>query len=498
MLNSTESSAVNSTGAVALDTLFAGATRTGEGEVSATSCVCDWRQVEPGNVYVALPETADSEDGHQHARRAASHGAIAIICEQPVPVFDIPTYLVADSRVALGELCHALVGHPTRTVRTIGVAGTHGKSTTIAVLESIFARADQHCGTISSLGSYDGMSHSTGVGPSINAPALAIRLACMEAAGCTHAFVEISSHTISQAHLAGIQLEAICVTNVTSGHLDLHNTVQNYQDTQRRVLDYLSPTGVTVLNADDPVNLQWLDSVGGPVLTYGLNGSGEVSARIVQRHANEQLFVLTAGNESAAVRTTIVGDHHVANCLAAATLALSNGLDLQTIAAGIEAVEELPGRMQRVDRGQGFPVFVDVADTPEALRASLRTARQLATGRVICVLGDTARVPQDEVALAGVVKCLADLAIAVTPLPEIEEHGDGDRQFSAEVEVVADRAEAIACAVSVAEPGDVVVIAGSQMPSGWSFVGVPQDAADTEIASQLLEARNDMLIRLAA
>ncbi len=475
---------------VSLDELFAEATRTGVGRVMATSCCTDWRQLEPGDVYVALSDSGDGvEDGHEHAQRAASHGAIAIVCEQPVAVFDVPTYLVPDSRVALGKLSQALVGNPSNTIPVIAVTGSHGKSTTLALLESIFSVAGKHCGVMSSLGCYDGMSHSRGIGNSPSAPAIAARLASMEAAGCTHALIEVSSRSISQARLAGISLDSICVTNVTGAHLDLHNTVQAYRDVQRRVLDYLSPGGVVTLNADDPESMKWLDGIHGPVLTCGLGAQAEITAQVVQQFSNEQIFVLTAGSDSAAVRSSIVGEHHVANCLAAATMALAHGIDLQTIAAGIEAVDRLPGRMERIDCGQGFPVYLDAADTPDALRASLRAARQLAEGRVICVLGDDSRhSAASDYTLKHVVCRMADLAIVSRPL------ADGDFERTGHVEVVAERGEAIACAVAMAEPGDVVVIAGSQSQSMPTFGG----SDDAGLTRQLLYARNETAIRLAA
>ena len=473
-------------GVLLLAELFPEATRTGTGEVVVTSCTTDWREVKPGDVFVALPDVnGTDDDGHLHAQRAVSHGAIAIVCEQPVPVFDVPTYLVTDSRIALGEISHALMGYPSRSLEVIGVTGTHGKSTTIALLESIFATAGKHCGKLSSLGCYDGMTHSAGISDVPTAPAFASRLSRMEAAGCTHAFVEISSQALSQARIAGMELGAVCVTNVTDAHLDCHNTVQSYRETKRRILEHLSPTGVVVLNADDPVSLKWLDRVNGPVLTFGLGNQAEVTASMVDCHANGQTFILTAGSDSIAVRTSIIGEHHIANCLAAAAMSLSYGIDLQAIAAGLEAVEKLPARMERVDCGQGFPVFVDAADTPEALRASLRTARRLAEHRVICVWDQSAcGAGSEHLAISQVLNRMADLAIVTQPLPQAEAEG-------IEVEVVADRGEAIACAVAIAEPGDVVVIAASRVHPGFVFGAENELITDKEITEELLYAREE-------
>lgn len=482
------------TGLLRLSDLLPGATRTSTNEVPFSSCVTDWREVEPGDVFIALPDSADGNgDGHLHAQRAVSHGAIAVVCEQPVPVFDVPTYLVPDTRVVLGEICQALMGHPCRTMEVIGVTGTHGKSTTIALLESIFAHAGKHCGSLSSLGCYDGMTHSVGMSDLPSAPSIASRLARMEAAGCTHAFVEISSQALSQARFAGVELGAVCVTNVSEAHLDRHNTVQCYRDTERRVLKHLSPTGMVALNADDPVSMKWIDKIEGPVLTYGLGNQSEVTATIVESHANEQTFVLTAGSDSVAVRTTIIGEHHISNCLAAATIALSYGIELQDIAVGLESTEQLPARMELVDCGQGFPVFVDAANSANSLRASLRTARQLAAGRVICVWSETPSAAGSEhLAISQVLIRMADLAIVSQPLAE----SSGDSEQVADVELVADRCEAIACAVTMAQPGDVVVIAGSRVGPGFNFGGPDEPLSDGEFARQLLYSRKTPELRL--
>ncbi len=481
---------------VALDDLFPSGTRTGTARVRATSCATDWREVQPGDVYVALPEgcgTTPCDDGHQHAQRAVSCGAKAVICEQPVPVFDVPTYLVPDSRVALGELCQALVGNPTHSLPTIGVTGTAGKTTTLALLEAIFLTSGRTCGVLSNLTSYDGMSVGSGISEAPSAPALASRLANMAAADCPLALLEVSSQSLSQAGMAGIQLDAICVTNITDAHLDLHNSIQNYRNAKLRILKHLAPTGVTILNADDPVCMQWLDRVQGPVLTYGLGDQAEITGSIIETHANEQTFVLTAGSESTAVRTAIIGEHHVSNCLAAAAVALSYGIDLTTIAAGIEAVEKLPARMERIDRGQGFPVYIDAAETPVALCASLRTARQLAGERVICVLGDMSFASAAETnSISQVVHRLADIAIATQHLPNA--HG----QKSAEVKVIADRSEAIAWAVAIAKPGDVVVVTGSQPRSSCSFGTSGEQVNDAEIARKFLITCTPPALRIAA
>lgn len=496
MMHATKTSAAALQGGICLEQLLPNATRTtpSSGEsypVNVTSCTSDWREVRPGDIYFALSERLEqSEDGHTFVRQAVERGAVAIVCEEPVPVFEVPTYIVADSRVAYGKICQALSGTPHLTMPVIAVTGTHGKSTVIALLDSIFAMAGKHCGKISGVGCYDGMSHSAGIEVP-TAPELATRLERMVAAGCTHALLEVSSEAIAESSFAGVEFDAVCFTNVSDAHLALHNSVQSYRNLKRRILESLDPAGVAVFNADDPVSIKWLNQVDGPVLTYGTKGQAEVSAYLIEQHSNEQVFMISAGSRSAAVRTTMVGEHHMSNCLAATAVALSYGIDLQIIAAGLEAVENLPGRMERVDCGQGFPVFVDAADTAESLRASLRTARQLATGRVVCVLGDPGHATfTEQLSVAHVVSRLADIAIVAREFPE-EEVAVADSEQRAVVEIVADRAEAIACAVSLAQPGDVVVIAGCRWEPqrAYGTFALEKSEGDAALTRHLLYAR---------
>lgn len=492
-MNATRNQISTGSGGVRLDQLFANATVTGGGGVEATTCTCDLTQVQPGDVFVALPELATQEEnGHLAVQEAVRRGARAIVCEEPVPVFDVPTYLVPDTRVAWGVLCQAVSSFPAKSIPVIAVTGTHGKSTVIALLDSIFSLAGKHCGKISSLDCYDGMSHFAGI-QSPSAAELATRLERMVAAGCTHALTEVSSEALSDRSFAGVEFDVVCITNVSEAHLDLHNSVQSYRRLKRQVLEHLTPTGVAILNADDPVSIKWLAQVDGPVLTFGTKCQAEITADRVSEYSNEQIFMLSAGNHTAAVRTTMVGEHHVANCLAAATIALASGIDLQTIAAGIQAVETLPGRMQRIDCGQGYPVFVDAADTAESLRASLRAARHLSTGRVICVLGDPRSATYSEqLAIAHVVNRMADLAFTSRPFPA-EEMDYWPVQDSAVVEIVADRRTAIAKALESAQDGDVVVVAGScwEPQRTYGSLGTPHENGDAATAKRLLYARLD-------
>jgi UDP-N-acetylmuramoyl-L-alanyl-D-glutamate--2,6-diaminopimelate ligase len=357
------------------------------GDLRVTSCTNDWRQVQPGDVYVAM--TGDEDDGHDYAADAVTCGAIAVICERQLPIFNVPQCVVADSRIAYGQLCQALVGDPSKQMKVIGVTGTHGKTTVARLLSAVLRENGATVGTLDSFGYWDGVEDRPPSGATLSPPMLARSLAEMAAIGATYAVVEISSQDLARQTFAGVTLDAACITQVGKQHLDWHGSVENYRQATRRILDLLDESGVAILNADDPVSVEFLNDLMRPVLTFGMKGASEISAQVIEQYINEQTFLLTAGDDSVGVRTEMVGDHHIANCLAAATTALAYGVEMTTIARGLEAVDRLPGRMERVMCGQSFAVVVDSANSPESLRNCLRAVRKAVTGRLICVYGAT-------------------------------------------------------------------------------------------------------------
>jgi UDP-N-acetylmuramoyl-L-alanyl-D-glutamate--2,6-diaminopimelate ligase len=423
-------------------------------------------------VYVAIIEA--DRDGHDHASEAVRRGAAAVICERQLPLFDVPQCVVADSRAAFGQLCQALAGDPSRHTKVIGITGTHGKTTVARLLTAVFRAAGISAATLDSFGYWDGLDARPASDGSLTPPVLARTLAQMAAAGATHAIVELSSRDLSQQIAAGVTLDAACFTQVGRNHLDWHGSVQNYRHAKRRILDYMHPDGVAILNADDPECIRILSDLSLPALTFALQNSAEVTAQVVEQHVNEQIFLLSAGDESVGVRTAMVGDHHIYNCLAAATTALAYGIELTAIARGLEAVDTLPGRMQRVACGQDFTVFIDAAKTSAALRACLQTARRVTPGRLICVFGaDAAPESDDWPAMGRVVGALADAAVVTTNGSPAESHrscvalhgGFADRR---KARVMIDRDEAIAWAISAARAGDTVFIAGKGDHVSWA------------------------------
>jgi UDP-N-acetylmuramoyl-L-alanyl-D-glutamate--2,6-diaminopimelate ligase len=436
----------------------------GGDDIRALACSSDWRTCRPGDLYVAL--VGVEGDGHDEVRAAVQNGAAAVLAERVLPI-GVPTYVVDDTREAFGQVCQSLAGRPSRQMRVVGVTGTNGKTTTSLLIKAVMEAAGRLTGTTNSLCYGDGYEYVDAHRTTPSAPELADWMARMAAGGCSEAVVEVSSRALAQRRTAGIEFDAAVLTNVRRAHLDYHGSVLNYRRAKQRLLDQLSPHGFAVLNADDPATQHLLSHIDNPVLTIGMHSVAELTATVVERHPSQQTFLLSAGNETVPVRTAMIGDHHVYNCLAAAAVGLVADIDLTTVVRGLESVHHIPGRMERLECGQPFGVYVDSANNPDTLAVALRALRQTARGRVICVFGAPGERGQDQRPLLGrVVERGADVAIITSDNPGYEQplaiaHDilDGFDRPARPV-IRPDRAAAIELALSEARQGDAVLIAG--------------------------------------
>ncbi len=347
-----------------------------------TSCCGDSRQVKPGDLFTAL--LGKEHDGHDFAKEAVERGAAAVLAERPLPI-GVPTCIVDDTRQAYGKICHALTGNPTQAMRVAGVTGTYGKTTTSLLIASILEANHNSVGILSSLGYCDGHRVNTDVMTTPTSPELARWLSAAQSNGCNHAVVEASSVGLAEHRMSGTELDAAIITNVRKHHLDKHGSVMNYRRIKGRLLDLLKPTGVAVINADDPASKMFVSQVQNPLITYGMNSPAEITADILEMNHGEQTILLNAGSDSIPVRTRLVGVQHVYNCLAAAAVGLVWGIELPTIAQGLEALELVPGRMECMTQTHPFATYIDAGQTSDSLAAALKSLRRVTSGRLICV-----------------------------------------------------------------------------------------------------------------
>jgi UDP-N-acetylmuramoyl-L-alanyl-D-glutamate--2,6-diaminopimelate ligase len=478
---------------VSLNEQFPTAQTFGAGEVRVGSCCSNAKQCREGDVYVALVD--EDGDGHEAAHEAIQRGAVAVLSERFLPV-DVPVYVVDDTRIAYGQLCQRLAGQPADALRMIGVTGTNGKTTTSMLIASVLDAAEQRVGVTSTLGYSDSVDNLPANRTTPVAPELASWLRRMQSNGCSHAVVELSSRGLSEQRAAGIQFDAAILTNLRRDHLDVHGSVKNYRRAKARLFDQLKSTGFAVVNVDDPGSQHMLPKRTCPVITVGQRQPAEVSAHVLERHASEQTFLVRAGNESIPVRTQMIGDAHVSNCLAAAAMGLAMGIDLPTIVRGLEAVKRIPSRLDRIECGQDFSVYVDSADTPDRLAVCLQTMRQVTRGRVLCVYSAGDERPEGERPLLGrVAENAADIGIITNsgrqrePSLRVAHDILDGYERPAKAHAVPSRINAIQWALEKARPGDALLIAGGSR-TGW-LGEETQGTDDLELARTWLHESGD-------
>jgi UDP-N-acetylmuramoyl-L-alanyl-D-glutamate--2,6-diaminopimelate ligase len=298
-------------------------------------------------------------------------------------------------------------------------------------------------------------------------------LAEFRSRGGTHAVIDASRQTIAHQHLSGLTFDAAVVTGLGGGSTAGANPFGRSWTCGRQLVDQLKPGGFAVLNADDLSSKALLDQLDIPALTVGLRRPADLTATLLERHPSEQTFLFETGDESHVVRTAMIGDDHVTSCLAAAAVGLVLGVSPNHIVQGLEAVQSVPGRLQRIECGQPFSVYIDRSSNPSALARNLSTLRAVCSGRLHCLLGVDLRVPPLRRAQAGrVLERQADRSVLTgtrlnrkLPLRAAHDALDGfDRP--AQAHLMPNRSRALCWTLSQASPGDVVLLAGGRESLG--------------------------------
>lgn len=422
-----------------------------------------WDECEPGDLYVAISDV--DCDGHDFSQLAVQRGAIGVVTERLLAI-QTPQFIVDDTREAFGEICNALSGQPSQRMTTIGITGTAGKTVTAHLLESILKQSGRTVGLSSSIETRFGDTRETAT-VETTAPALAGQLSKMVIGGCQNAVLELSGTQLARRQYSGIQLDASVITNMQPPCMELHGNFDNYQNALMRSFEGVKPTGVAIVNADDRRSMKMLNSIQLPTLTFGIHQPAEISAKMIDRNRCFQTFLLSAGNELSVVRTSIIGKQHIYNCLAAATTALTLGVSLEHIVAGLESVS-IPGRLERVDYGQDFGVWIDSAKTPTQLSGAIAAVSQVCDGKIWCIAStDPAQSKSDRRNMGAILERKSDMPVLTqshsTKTPDFEpchQVLDGFDDPS-RAHVSPDRAKAIQWALSKAKPQDIVLIAGA-------------------------------------
>jgi len=433
-----------------------------------TGVAHDSRAAAPGDLFVALP--GQRFDGRAFAAQAVARGAVAVVGPEPggaAAGLGVPWLVTAEPRAVLGPLAAHVYGHPDEELILAGVTGTNGKSTVATLIAAILDAAGRPAGFLGTLGYRFGARTYAGGHTTPEASDLFRTLRRMRDDGAAAVAMEVSSHALDMGRVAGVSFDAAVFTNLTRDHLDYHHDLEDYFAAKRKLFDHLKPGGRPAVNVDDPYGRRLAIELPG-ALTFG--EGGDVAARDVELSTAGIRGILSTPRGELPFSSALLGRYNLSNLLAAAAAAEALELPHAAIAAAFAAQRPVPGRMEPVDRGQPFPVFVDYAHTDAALEAALRSAREVVGGGPVAVVfgcgGDRDRGKRP--LMGKVAGELADLPIATSDNPRSEdplailaavEQGlaaSGNPRYR----LIPDRREAIREAILAAAPGWAVLVAG--------------------------------------
>jgi UDP-N-acetylmuramoyl-L-alanyl-D-glutamate--2,6-diaminopimelate ligase len=461
----------------------------GDAALSVTHVTYRSSEARPGSLFFCVP--GQTADGHEHAARAVASGAVALLVERWLPL-DATQVRVRSVREAMGPVSAAFFERPAERLTMVGVTGTNGKTTTTYLMESVFRAAGLSPGVIGTTGVRINGRLVPFARTTPEAPDLHRLLAEMADEGVRAVAMEVSSHGLHQHRVGGIRYSCAVFTNLSQDHLDYHGSLEEYFLAKARLFTP-AMADRAVVNADSAEGRRLLAS-GLPTLTYGLEKGVDVRAEDVQ--TTREGISFRAGRLR--VRSRLRGLFNVYNCLAAVAAARSLGIEDRAAAAGVKAVDGVPGRLQPVEEGQDFLVVVDYAHTPDSVDNVLRAARPLASGRLIVVFGCGGDRDRGKRPLMGEAATrLADLTVITSdnprgedPLAIIAEIEPGARRGGGPYRVEPDRRAAIRSALREARAGDVVVIAGKGHETGQQFADRTIPFDDREVTAEELRRRS--------
>lgn len=477
----------------------------GDPAMNITSLASDSRLAQPGCLFFCLPGLKD--DGHRFALQALERGAVALVTAREL-AHSVTQLIVPDTRQALAMLADYYYGRPSHKLRPIGVTGTNGKTTTTYLIERILADAGGNPGVIGTIETRYGGRRYPMSGTTPDSLELQGIFKSMVDAGTDRCVMEVSSHALEQGRVKGCRFRTAVFTNLTQDHLDYHGSMEKYERAKGLFFSRLGnvyfddPKQRTfaVLNADDPVAASFAKLTSAETITYGIDNEAQLRASDVRISASGTSFKLDSFRGSRDVNLKLVGKFNVYNALGALGAAICEGIDLQLAVRSLERISGVPGRVEPVDAGQAFAVIVDYAHTPDGLENVLRTVKELAKRRVICVFGcggdrDRAKRP----IMGRIAAVYADAVIVTSDNPRTEDPYFIMRQIeegliSASVErekyvLEPDRRAAIEKAVEMASPGDVVLIAGKGHETYQLIGGVAYDFDDRLVAKEAIRSR---------
>lgn len=455
----------------------------------------DHRLIESGDMFICIK--GFTVDGHDFAAAAVQNGAQAIVAERPLDLPDVLTIIVPNTTQVLAQLANAYYNYPTRAMPLIGITGTNGKTTITYLLEQIFQDHALKTGVIGTIQTKIGQEVLPVKNTTPDALELQRVFSKMKAAEVDVVMMEVSSHALDLGRVYGSDFDIAVFTNLTQDHLDYHTDMNDYLRAKTLLFTglgngYGGVSKYAILNADDEHSEQIGKSTAQPIVTYGIREEADIMADNIQFGVKGMCFDLHTPSGFVRLTTQLTGTFNIYNMLAATAVALLREVPLDRIKKALEDIPGVPGRFEQVDVGQDYAVIVDYAHTPDSLENVLRTIEEFATRKVYVVVGtggdrDRTKRPL----MAGTAVRYSNLAILTSDNPRTEDpvsilQDMTDGLTEKNYEVIINRKQAIEKAVSLAEAGDVILIAGKGHETYQEVHGVRHDFDDREVAKEAI------------
>lgn len=491
--------------------LLVGSHLIGDQETIITGVQMDSRKVQQGDLFVAVSGIAGHmNDGHPYVMDAIRRGASAVVLERDVAGVEIPRLLVKDSRHALAVISSAYYNYPSHELKVIGITGTNGKTTTAYLVEKILRDYGFRTGLMGNLGMKlgDGFFAYEGNTNTQESPDLQRNFRKMCEVGTDYCVMEVTSVGIEYGRASGVNFRSAAFTNLSTDHLDLHETMDNYKMVKGLLFSRLgnsfgaSPDErkYAIINVDDATADYYIKQTYAETITYGIDKQADVRAEQIKITPSGTSFDVRtfAGNTSITLK--LLGKFNVYNALAAIAIALAEGISLESIKTSLESMAIVEGRMEVVNEGQQFLVIVDYAHTPDGLENALSTTKDFAPARIICVFGCGGNRDRTKRPIMGKVAAEYCDKIIITsdnprhedPLQIMKDIEEGLLDCGcdqARYELVADRSQAIEKAIEWAQPNDIVMIIGKGHETYQLIQGKTLPFDDREVARSAIRRR---------
>jgi UDP-N-acetylmuramoyl-L-alanyl-D-glutamate--2,6-diaminopimelate ligase len=475
---------------------------TGPLDREITGICHDSRRASEGCLFVALPGA--KTNGAEHADSAVAKGAVAVVSEQPGLATRATHLQVSNARIALADAAAAFYRHPSQHLKIAGITGTNGKTTTAFLIKHICDTEMLRCGLIGTVRYVVGERELPAARTTPESSEVQELLWMMKSAGCKSCAMEVSSHALVQERVRGVEFDVAAFTNLTQDHLDYHGTMDAYFEAKASLFDGLAKQpkkkARAVINVDDRFGARLADRIEKAVetFTYGQTIQSQFRASDVRMDFSGTNFALDALGKSYLVRMPLIGGFNVYNSLAAIACAHAMGVPVRNAVQALAKAPPVPGRLQAIPGKKPFRVFVDYAHTDDALMNAAKTLRELDPARLIIVFGcggnrDRAKRPK----MGAAVDALADYAIITSdnprkenPMEIIEDIKPGFRRLTPEI--ILDRKEAIFKAIAMAQPRDIILLAGKGHETYQEFADSTIPFDDAAIAASAIGDRREI------